>query len=29
MKKDEVIEIAIQAGWSKEYLATGDDKGAQ
>jgi len=29
MNEREVIEIAIQAGWSKEYLATGDDKGAQ
>jgi hypothetical protein len=26
VKQDEIIEIAKQAGWSKEYLAIGDER---
>jgi len=26
MTHDEIIEIAKQAGWSKEYLAIGDER---
>jgi hypothetical protein len=26
MTKDEIIEMARQAGWSKEYLAIGDER---